>query len=186
VEYRILYEAWKKEKESSELQPLHKGFYAEASALVRAEREETQLLDERSLRAKLLAKERERTDRLLADLVETRFQKVCRMVLKGEPPSTELLATEEEGIANGLSTAKNDFDGVLKAVLIGRPLHAVGARVGERPRSVMVRFLQDIPAIVGSNARSYGPFKAEDIATLPADNAQSLIKRGVALRVEVE
>jgi DNA replication factor GINS len=51
---------------------------------------------------------------------------------------------------------------------------------------MIVRFLQDIPSIVGSNTKIYGPFKAEDIATLPIDNAESLIKRGIALKVEVQ
>lgn len=186
MEYQTLYETWKKEKESTELQPLKKGFYAEASAFVRAKKDEAQVLDERSLRAKLLVKQQARAHRLLTDLIETRFQKICQTVLKGEAPSTDLLTSEEESIVNSLASVKNGFDGILRAVLSGRPPHVTKLRPGERPRRVMLRFLQDIPAIVGPNARTYGPFKAEDIATLPAENAESLIKRGVALRVEAE
>ena len=187
MQYQTLYEAWKKEKESSELQPLQKGFYAEASAFLRAKRDETETLDERSLRAQLLEKQRGRANRLLTDLVEIRFQKICQVILRGETPSTEVLTSaEEEGIVNGLVSVKEELEGVLKAVLSGHPPHVTRLRVGERPKRAMVRFLEDIPVFVGPNARTYGPFKAEDIATLPAENAESLIKRGVALRVEVE
>jgi len=186
LQYQTLYEIWKREKESSELQPLQKGFYAEASALVRAMKDEAQMLDERSLRAQLLAKERDRAHRLLRDMVEIRFQKICRMVLKGDIPATDLLASEEGSIVNGLASVKDEVGGILRAILSGRPPHVARVRAGEKARRVMVRFLQDIPSIVGPNTRTYGPFKTEDIATLPVENAESLIKRGIALRVEVE
>jgi DNA replication initiation complex subunit (GINS family) len=32
--------------------------------------------------------------------------------------------------------------------------------------------------------KTYGPFKAEDIASLPVENAKILIKQGLAERVE--
>jgi len=34
--------------------------------------------------------------------------------------------------------------------------------------------------------KTYGPFKPEDIATLPTENARILIKQGVALEVEAK
>ena len=33
--------------------------------------------------------------------------------------------------------------------------------------------------------KSYGPFKAEDIATLPSENARALIDKGVAIEHEI-
>ena len=51
---------------------------------------------------------------------------------------------------------------------------------------LLIRFLQPIPAIVGLNAKVYGPFKVEDVASLPIENAESLIKRGIAVKVEIE
>jgi DNA replication factor GINS len=186
LQYLTLYETWKKEKESSALQSIRKGFYTEASALIREQKDETQILDERSLRAQLLAKQQVRANRVLKDLVEIRFKKICHIIINGETPSIELLTSEEENIVNSLMSVKDEFDRLLKVVLSGRPPHVKKAHIGEASRRIMVRFMQDIPSIVGANARTYGPFKAEDIATLPAENAESLIKRGVALRVEVE
>jgi DNA replication factor GINS len=56
----------------------------------------------------------------------------------------------------------------------------------EKPKSVLVRFVQEIPAIIGSDMNTYGPFKAEDIATLPPENARILIKQGAAMEVETK
>jgi DNA replication initiation complex subunit (GINS family) len=48
-----------------------------------------------------------------------------------------------------------------------------------------IRFLKNIPAIMGADMKSYGPFMAEDVASLPPQNAQILIKQGLAVLVEV-
>lgn len=186
MQYLTLYETWKKEKESRNLLLLQKAFYTEASALIRNQKDEIQILDERSLRAQLLTKQEIRSQRLLKDLIEIRFRKIYLIILNGEIPKTELLASEEESIVNVLTSVKEEFNNFSRSVLSGKLPHIIKTRVGETTRRIMVRFLQEIPAIVGTNAKIYGPFKAEDIATLPSENAESLIKRGVALRLEVE
>jgi DNA replication factor GINS len=50
-------------------------------------------------------------------------------------------------------------------------------------RLEVVRFLSDFPAIIGVDLKTYGPFKAEDIATLPVENASALISQGVVKQV---
>jgi DNA replication initiation complex subunit (GINS family) len=51
---------------------------------------------------------------------------------------------------------------------------------------VLVRFLQPLPAIMGIDMKAYGPFQPEELATIPRQNAENLIKRGVAKRVETD
>jgi len=43
-----------------------------------------------------------------------------------------------------------------------------------------IRFLKDTPAIVGTDFKTYGPFKKDDIAALPSENAKIFIKVGIA------
>jgi len=38
---------------------------------------------------------------------------------------------------------------------------------------------------MGVDLKSYGPFKVEDVASLPAENAKVLVKQGLAVQVEV-
>ena len=58
------------------------------------------------------------------------------------------------------------------------------AREEEDQKMMLIRFIQAIPAIVDSKMRTFGPFNVEDIASIPRENAKSLIKRGVAVKVE--
>ena len=38
---------------------------------------------------------------------------------------------------------------------------------------------------MGVDMMTYGPFKAEDVASLPAPNAENLIRKGIAKEVEI-
>ena len=40
--------------------------------------------------------------------------------------------------------------------------------------------------MIGADSEKYGPFKAEDVATLPNENAQELILRKVATKTCIE
>ena len=51
---------------------------------------------------------------------------------------------------------------------------------------VLVRFLQPLPAIMGIDMKAYGPFQPEELATIPRQNAENLIKRGIAKKVEID
>jgi DNA replication initiation complex subunit (GINS family) len=41
-------------------------------------------------------------------------------------------------------------------------------------------FLQDVPKFIGTDAKYYGPYGKNDIATVPEDNARLLIDKGMA------
>lgn len=185
MEYQFLYETWMREKGSAELQPLSKGFYAEVGAFVRAKREEAQMLDERSLRSRLLVDELNRVQKLVTDLAELRFRKASQMVFTEKALATDLLSSEEEVMVRGMAAVKDQSKMLLRSVLRGQIPKILEEQSRKKSR-LLIRLLQDIPAIVGPNTRVYGPFKAEDIAALPIENAESLIKRGVAVRVEPE
>ncbi len=49
-----------------------------------------------------------------------------------------------------------------------------------------VSLINTISSIVGVDLEKYGPFKPEDIATIPNENAQALISNGIALKVRIE
>jgi DNA replication factor GINS len=67
-------------------------------------------------------------------------------------------------------------------LLQGQPL----AAPEEVPqRRVTLRFLKPVPAIIGSDMKTYGPFMAEDVASVPVENARILTKQGFAENVEV-
>jgi DNA replication factor GINS len=50
----------------------------------------------------------------------------------------------------------------------------------------VIRFLKPIDQIVGSDLEKYGPFDAEDVATLPFENATALIGKKIAVKISWE
>lgn len=52
-----------------------------------------------------------------------------------------------------------------------------------RSRMITVRLLKDVDTLTGSDYESYGPFEAEDVATIPYVNARALMSQGSATRI---
>jgi DNA replication factor GINS len=52
-------------------------------------------------------------------------------------------------------------------------------------KRVALRFVKSIPTIIGADMKTYGPFVAEDVASLPVENAKMLVKQGLAVSIEV-
>jgi DNA replication factor GINS len=51
---------------------------------------------------------------------------------------------------------------------------------------VSIRILKEVEQIIGSDSENYGPFKPEDIATIPFENAQTLITENRAVKIRIE
>jgi DNA replication factor GINS len=56
----------------------------------------------------------------------------------------------------------------------------------KKEKKLMVTILSEVPAFVGTNLQNYGPFKRGDITTLPEPNANLLIEKRVAERIELK
>jgi len=52
-------------------------------------------------------------------------------------------------------------------------------------RLIVVRFLREVPAFVGLDGLTYGPFKPEDVASIPALQAKGLIEKGAVVEIRV-
>ena len=183
--YDQLFEAWKKEKENTEIQPLPRGFYADLAEYLRKIREEKRMLDERTMKGRLLLGEEENVKRMAEELVQTRYEKLMLKVSKGEIVSTTALAEEEESLYRDAASQADNYQAFTKKLLQGRLTKEPKAKA--KPASLMVvRILQEIPEIIGADMKTYGPFKPEDIASLPKENARTLIKQGAAMEVETQ
>ncbi len=183
--YDELYEAWKKEKEFADIQPLPRDFYAKLADYVKRLREERRMLDERTLRGGLIQKEEENARRLIEELVKTRYEKAMRLVMDGEIVSTSSLTDEEARLYEGVYPQTEAHHSFLKDLLLGR-LPEVKKREAKPKGMTVIRILKEIPPIIGADMKTYGPFKPEDIATLPDENAKILIKQGAAMEIETQ
>jgi len=181
--YEELFQAWKKEKENAELQALPRDFYANLVNYMKRIREESRMLDKKTTRAKLMHREFENAKKIVKELVKLRREKIFRKTVTGRILSEDSLTTEEKGLYHEFLPLAESYQRFLKDVLRGQIIQLDREA---RPRKVLVRFVQEIPVIVGSDMNMYGPYRAEDIATLPSENARILIKQGVAIEVEAK
>lgn len=183
--YDRLFEAWKKEKENAEIQSLPRGFYADLAAYLRKIHEGKRMLDERTVKGRLILGEEENVKRMAEDLVQARYEKLMLKTSKGEIVQATTLAEEEESLYKEATSQADSFQAFTKKLMQGRLTKESKAKI--KPASVMVvRILQEIPEIIGADMKTYGPFKPEDIASLPKENARTLIKQGAAMEVETQ
>jgi DNA replication factor GINS len=180
--YNELYDAWRREKDGAELQPLPKDFYAKLAEYVRKIREESRMLDEKTTRGRLLTREAENARKMVMELVSLRHNKTVQLVSKGEGMNVEGLTNEEEKLFSDVSPSFEVFRGLVKEIEAGR-LHQT---VREKPKNRVLRFLKETPVIVGADMKTYGPFQPEDVASVPTENAKILTKQGIAVEVEVQ
>jgi DNA replication factor GINS len=103
-----------------------------------------------------------------------------------EPLDYSKLTDEEKYILDGKRDSDNRVFEVIVAAIKGRPkvLESISARV--RARQVIVRFLRPMEQFIGVDMNKYGPFQPEDVATLPFENARSMIESGIAVEVHVK
>lgn len=180
--YSELYSAWQREIESSALQPLPPDFFARLSDYLTRIKEECMAAQDRTtVKASLLERERQYVNRIVKELLEIRFRKLEKTFDAGQK-LPDLLTSEEAGIFAGLIPIADAYRKFVEGLLQGEKLKA---KQEISHKIVALRFLKSVPAIIGSDLQTYGPFLAEDVASVPVDNAKILVKQGFAEIIEV-
>ena len=180
--YDELYEVWIKEKETLEIQRLPKNFFAKIAAYIKKMREENRMLDKKTTKAKLLDSEFRNIKIMLGELLRCRYRKFLEKTLSKETVPKESLTEEEKKLYDGVLPLAEAYKTFSKDILRGH-LPNVG-KDAKQSMMIVLRFVQELPALVGADMKTYGPFAPEDIATLPPENARILIKQGVAVEVD--
>ncbi|MGD9130822.1 MAG: hypothetical protein PVH73_04525 [Candidatus Bathyarchaeota archaeon] len=179
--YDELYEVWKKEKETMEIQRLPQNFYAKIVVYIKKMKEENRMLDKKTTKAKLLDNEFRNVKVMLSELLQCRYKKFLEKALDKETVSKEGLTEEEKKLYREVLPLSETYHVFSKDILRG---HLSNVGKGAKQTMTILRFVQEIPALVGSDMKTYGPFAPEDIAALPPENARILIKQGVAVEVD--
>jgi DNA replication factor GINS len=179
-----LYQIWKIEKSEKTLQKLPPQFYAEVRKLLSDSRAASAATGQDRTQKAITEKEFKILQRLSTEIAKTRMKKIVDAALSGLRVGTEVLAQEEAEFAKIIATHVGDYYRFVDELGLGSP--SSEEKAPSKPAEVgleVVRFLSDFPAIIGVDLKTYGPFKSEDIATLPAENASALISQGVVKQV---
>lgn len=180
--YAELYAAWRWELENSELGSLPSDFYARISDYLRKIKEEARMLDKKLVKSILLEHELRNTRRMIQELVSLRYEKLMKIVVAGQKAPVEALAAEEMQVAIGITPFTDAYHQFTAALLQGQLSRIDTAKPNKR---VTLRFTKEIPAIIGADMKTYGPFMSEDVASVPVENAKILTKQGFAEIVEI-
>ncbi len=179
-----LYRIWKTEKGQEILQKLPPLFYTEIRKLLSDCRASSASTSQDRAQKAIAEKEFKILQRLSAEIAKTRMKKILDASLSGRGVGTEMLTQEEAEFARIVSTHVGDYNRFIDELVLGAL--SLGEKAPREPAEAklqVVRFLSDFPAIIGVDMKTYGPFRSEDIATLPAENASALINEGVVKQV---
>ena len=180
--YAELYGAWQREIEGAKLGHLPDDFYVKVTEYVKSIKKETRMLDKKSVTAKLLKRELQNVKHMLRELVWARYKKLVKAVGEGQKAPSDLLTVEEAEICAGYVSFAEAYQKFAQNLLRGQIVKANLTKACLK--RVALRFVKPIPAVIGADMKSYGPFMVEDVASLPVENAKVLVKQGLAVTVE--
>jgi DNA replication initiation complex subunit (GINS family) len=145
-------------------------------------KEENRMLDKKTVKANLVEHELRHAKRMLRELIWARYRKLIRIIAENQKVPSDLLAVEEAKMCESFLAFTEAYQRFAKNLLQGQ---ALKAGVEKAHRRVALRFVKPIPAVIGADMKTYGPFAVEDVASLPVENAKVLVKQGLAVLVEV-
>ena len=180
--YDELYAAWQREMKSATLGSLSSDFYVRIADYLLKIKEENRMLDKKTVKASLLEREMQHVTRMLRELVGLRYKKLLRIINENQKVPSDLLTAEEAKMFSGFLSFAETYQRFMEKLLRGQ-ISAVNTPKARK--RVTLRFIKEIPAIIGADMKTYGPFMPEDVASVPAENAKILIKQGLAELVEV-
>lgn len=140
--------------------------------------------EEHTLIVNLIRRERDILTKLAVRLLEIRLAKISIHIY--EEVNGLNLTPEEKYLIEPTSRSKKRFDKINLALNHGHT--SVLSKISELISSkyVVVRFSQSSSSFIGVDLAKYGPFKTEDVAVLPLDNAKPLLKQGIAQELDLE
>ncbi|QLH03713.1 hypothetical protein C5F47_09265 [Nitrosopumilus cobalaminigenes] len=115
-------------------------------------------------------------------LIKIRIDKIS----KTSDLEISYLLDEEKFILDSQEDQKERIEMILSATINGKSKFLESLAQSHKTKKIVIRFLHEVDELVGADLEKYGPFKTEDIATIPYENAQALIAKNVATKVHLE
>ncbi len=112
-------------------------------------------------------------------LIHIRLEKIS----KSEDIQFGNLLDEEKYILDSQEERRERIEMILSATINGKSKFLESLAQNHKTKRIVIRFLKEVEEIVGADLEKYGPFKTEDIATIPYENAQALIAKNAATKI---
>ena len=172
--YVELFAVWLENRTSDELLKIPEDFYVQYSALIK----NLQNSRENALYDVILSTLTRRMRFLLQDILLLRLEKILTLIKENKLLDPSFLASEEVKFLAIIKEGDLFVEDTLSAIAGKTPPMQIEGR-----KFKLVRILENLPAIVGQDLVTYGPFKREDVILIPYDNAKILIANKLATEI---
>ena len=166
------------EFKTDELQELGTGFYKNLSNFIGKLKNEEYDGIEKKTKNQIISTATNLTELL----INKRLEKISTISMI----SYRTLSDEEKFIVDSNDEMNERKNMILSGIINGKSKFLEITSTKHKIKPVTVRFVKEFDEIVGVDLEKYGPFKPEDIATIPNENAQALISNGIALKIIIE
>jgi len=134
----------------------------------------------------LEAKVKDELVRIATELTESLLSIRLDKITKTNLIDYTNLLDEEKFILDSENELRERREMILSATLNGKSKLLESISEKHKIKSITVRFLKEMDQIVGADLEKYGPFRSEDVATIPFENAQALIAKNIAMKIRIE
>ena len=120
------------------------------------------------------------------NLTELLINRRLEKIFTSSKTSYRILTDAEKFIVDSNDEMNERKNMILSGIINGKSKFLEITSTKHKIKPVTVRFVKEFDEIVGADLEKYGPFKSEDVATIPNENAQALISKGIALKIRIE
>ena len=202
ITYELLYDALRMEKQRVELQKLDPEFYINITRYIEEKKDILQSQENKdsvftNTEVQKTRKQIENIQKILKELYERREAKIIELALiatKSNHTNTadkeSMLKEERTFYKDALYLLSNYRDNTLLSILSGKEIitkeEPKGLKEENMPPTTtkQLKFLASVPTFVGTDLNVYGPFEKENLAEIPLDVANLLIKTKKAIENE--
>jgi len=177
ITIELLYQIALREAQNNELQHIDSDFYISTSNFIGKLRGENYDGIESKINNNLI--------NLIIDLV-TLVLRIRIEKIKDFSTSVKKLLDVEKFILISDDETKEREEMIISGILNGKSKLLESVAQKTKTRLVSVRILKEVEQMVGADSENYGPFKPEDIVTVPFENAQTLITENRAVKIRIE
>ncbi len=180
INYEIIYDVLRKEKYNQELQKLDESFYKDVLKYLK---EKESILKSQEKKESIFKSEIEKTrkqlenaKKLLKEIYERRESKIIQLALlssRANNNNNDSILPEELLLYDLLINNLNHFRNSVIERVLNQPKDL---KADKEQKTLLVRFLNPLPKFLGTDLTIYGPFKQEDMANIPMEIAQMLIR----------
>lgn len=172
ITFELIRKIQREEQRSPKLTKIPENFFAAVYAYVQQKKQLT-LRDDRKVYLEV-----KNIERLIEDIFNRRERKILNAAIisaRTNIPPENLTREEKVFFDELVASIKKRRDEKLQSVFQPEKVE----------QASLIVFREDVPEFVGSDMKTYGPFKKGDIAKLPEDNMKVLLDQGLAEEFKV-